>query len=661
MLYHFDSLTPYVLAKLCQQAYAKTPDASFEDWLLLSISGLNDYGYHGVAYRHKTKPWVVITHRGTNSSLLSNLLSDASLAVGSLPDAQSVAKQFSEHVRASVPPECDVIETGHSLGGYHAEVNVGFLGGYAVTFESPGSQEQMQALELSPNPDNFMSFLSGPNVVNTAKSHIGRLYRIYTYHIDEEGHRLDDMANLVKSLLSTATVGSASTLALEAVKAFCNRQLLSHQLTGLINAMHPHVGYPWLMRQMTGWPSLQGFLSAQVSPSHYSLSARAKETLRIYKQVVAQNRYYEKALMSIPGYQPALWVLPPHLTDPDKTWMAKAYLLDALIRFDAFHLDATLRENFIASLGLNAEEIAHIVAPMTEVESSSSQHDTPVHEPHGSSSSSSVYTSTKSSSKQLEPHVTVTQSLVNADTWVEKNKWLVSLVKSPGDREHAFLLLEGIDDGMPVHIRTDFFLDLDARAEVRSKLPSPLGNIIDSLRDFSANMIGRGFVRSDNISPGKYEELLGGCVHQSWPLNLEHAKVFMTLIAEAAQQDYTYVLTGNHPTSSVSSSISAEPHNCISWCQEILRKLQATFPEEELSFEVGSRWLPVKRPSTVVQTVIATTNKPTSVNFPVGRGGAHFHASTSVPPLSVTPSGSSATSQRSSASSEADRLETLGY
>ena len=71
--------------------------------------------------------------------------------------------------------------TGHSLGAAEAEYAAYKSRSRAVTFESPGSLEIIQTLErnplLDPRSVDAVTYLSRPNLINTAKSHVGTVLR----------------------------------------------------------------------------------------------------------------------------------------------------------------------------------------------------------------------------------------------------------------------------------------------------------------------------------------------------------------------------------------------------------------------------------------------------------------------------------------------------
>ena len=84
--------------------------------------------------------------------------------------------------------------TGHSLGAWLAELSLYFCHMdfkyprvKAITFDSPGSKDQMDA--LAPNVHNtntkikttqfdIVTYLSAPNMVNVCNQHVGVMYRL---------------------------------------------------------------------------------------------------------------------------------------------------------------------------------------------------------------------------------------------------------------------------------------------------------------------------------------------------------------------------------------------------------------------------------------------------------------------------------------------------
>lgn len=593
ILFSAEVVTPYELAQLCQQAYAKLPKAKVSQWTFLSSSAPNANGYYGVAYLCLEKNYVVIAHRGTDPSLFSNLLSDASLAISKLPAAQEHARNFSEQVRSCVSEGTLVIETGHSLGGFHAEMNVAFLAsGYAMSFESPGTAEMCEALQLRVNPDRLISLFSIPNVINTAKAHIGAMYEIGTYRLDRNGLlRLDYgsyLQPLTEALIKSVTpVDSAVKSSMAMMKTtslnVAKRQAQHHSLDSLMKSIHPVIGYPWLMRKMFSWPSLDAFLNAQ------SLSSG------MISMASFQSRSLSEGGIEIVGYSADQFISAPNL-GAQVDAVARSYRISALTRFDAFYQDAVLRQQFIRTMRLTEAEVAMVPVPKERPLPSSSFFTAP------SAASRRITPTVSVSMPKVEDHtvpptkerVILANSMLSERFLIEEKKWLISLVKSSG--EHAFLLLEGIKDGELLQLRTDFFLDMDGRADVVSKLPIGFSSALNLLWGSSEHLVGRGFVRSKALAPKEYERLLEGCEHQSWSISAEQAENFLVRMVQEIKKPYIYAISGDHPASSVSAGSGSQAHNCISWCQTLLL--------EELNIRVGSRWSLIKRPSSIVRQTI---------------------------------------------------------
>lgn len=617
ILFHSQIVSVYELAQFCQQAYAKVPQATIGCWQFFSQSSPSSQGYYGVAYFNPEKKCVVIAHRGTDPTLLSNLLSDASLSFSKLPTAQKDAENFSKEVRfslLSVEPDCLVIETGHSLGGFHAEMNIVLLAsGYAMSFESPGIEEMCKTLQLHPEPDHFVSFFSVPNVVNTAKSHLGDLYHIFPHGIDKnEVLQLTDakyLRSLAEAVIKSTTLADSavnvglSVLRMRVEKVIGN-QVFDHSLDELIRAIHPGLGYPWLMRKVQQWPSSSEFLKTQaVSGSVVTMSSFS------YSE-------HKDVTEDFPGYIAGDFV--PPLLEGAEPARAKAYRIGALKRFDTFYKKPELRQAFIASMDLSEEEVAEVPLPSSSSISSSPSSFLP-------SSSSTQTTKEKAlpAAKKAQPiepslpfcssqrreKVILANSLVSDGFSLSEQTWVISLVKSPGEQEHAFLLLEGIKEGEPVHLRTDFFLNLDAREEittklkeVTTKLPTFMGTTMDILWSVSGSLVGKGFVRTKELSLHEYKELLAECRRQSWDITPKQAEEFLARIKKEVEKPHVYFRGGNHPVSSVSDSSGAEPHNCVTWCQNILY--------EEFNFKKTDEWLPVKWPSRIVLKVMEENAEP---------------------------------------------------
>lgn len=200
--------------------------APAQQWKVIDFPyGLHESGYVGCVFFNLARKQIVVAHAGTLPERFPTLRADAIGVVGADADpllidsilkvhgdAESFAKKIERGYRLSF--------TGHSLGGFLAEMSVyachrGYGVDYshasAVTFDSPGSLEVMQAWESHINKHkidlqalNVVSFLSSPNLVNTLHSHPGTVYRLihdYPAHLNFgsyllESHSLDKLVAL---------------------------------------------------------------------------------------------------------------------------------------------------------------------------------------------------------------------------------------------------------------------------------------------------------------------------------------------------------------------------------------------------------------------------------------------------------------------------------
>ena len=202
--YEYASMSDYAYLDLEKEAEKKQSLRSKldEDWEIIeNPEGKLESGYVGAIFIHHTRKQIVIAHAGTLPSRVKTLLADTRGVVnkGADPLVLGALMQSQGKEQASLK---ELVEkegyhlsfTGHSLGGFLAEMSVyachrGFGLHYpeasAVVFDSPGSLEVIQVWE-SHNPLhqigvkklNIISFLSSPNLVNTAHSHPGTIYRL---------------------------------------------------------------------------------------------------------------------------------------------------------------------------------------------------------------------------------------------------------------------------------------------------------------------------------------------------------------------------------------------------------------------------------------------------------------------------------------------------
>ena len=163
-------------------------------WRVLEVYP-GDGGYFGVLYVNDVKRQLVLAHRGTNSirALIEDLVGVYKGQWDSLQKlaAYEVTRKSIEFRNAHYS-DYHLSFTGHSLGGYLAELGVFFCHrsldypeANAVSFESPGIGTIAERLQSQHNPIqlqklDIVGYVTYPDLINTCDRHIGTLYQIST-------------------------------------------------------------------------------------------------------------------------------------------------------------------------------------------------------------------------------------------------------------------------------------------------------------------------------------------------------------------------------------------------------------------------------------------------------------------------------------------------
>jgi hypothetical protein len=231
--------TPHVLVQFASMAYrdCKHGDPELPDgWQLLTTAshlGISN-GYFGAAFWHPEHQQVVIAHRGTANA--GGVLTDVKgvLCNKSVPQMSSAITFANKVVTVLQEIEqekkvCfEVFFTGHSSGGWLAQITaftteyLEVKGGtfvkrpktqqekpttnstvqdshdvthsyhpHTVVFDSPGCKDMLSQMadkldvrykgrSIDLQQLDITSYLSAPNRINTCKSHVGTVYRIFT-------------------------------------------------------------------------------------------------------------------------------------------------------------------------------------------------------------------------------------------------------------------------------------------------------------------------------------------------------------------------------------------------------------------------------------------------------------------------------------------------
>ena len=110
----------------------------------------------------------IIASRGTANK--ADLLTDLKLITGKTPDEFKEAEQFYLKIKNQFPNK-KIILTGHSLGGYYAEMLHLKYGEKCITFDSPGSRKfrkiNKPELKECNLEDSLVLYKSPSNIINS--------------------------------------------------------------------------------------------------------------------------------------------------------------------------------------------------------------------------------------------------------------------------------------------------------------------------------------------------------------------------------------------------------------------------------------------------------------------------------------------------------------
>jgi len=187
--------THYEYAVMAEAAYSTTTAAVPKGWSLWCTSTdetdddghFSRDGFLAKAFINHSKKAVVIAAKGTHSA--EDIITDILFGFNNFDRQFICALKFAERILEKMAADeklrgYELSFTGHSLGAAEAEYLAYKLKKKAVTFESPGSVEIIARLEgLSPtaidtSKTDVICYLTRPNFINTAKTHLGQLVRI---------------------------------------------------------------------------------------------------------------------------------------------------------------------------------------------------------------------------------------------------------------------------------------------------------------------------------------------------------------------------------------------------------------------------------------------------------------------------------------------------
>lgn len=266
------------------------------DWTLLQTAkdekiNLAKDGYFGAAYYHKKREIIIVAHRGTDTEytddLIEDLISDASIAICELPIQWKHAKQFYNKIKTEADnKKATVFITGHSLGAYLGALTAWEFKVKGVIFDPPGSLESIQmhlAKQLfDPIAVPVITYLSYPDVVNTAGHHVGDVKHIPILLSVPDTNFLN-MKEIIEKLIQKTGKGNGrienfliiylitmgydsiektlkSNTGLDIFKIITEAyQLIQihlgrHSMKAILDAFNSHTGMPIQVHRVIKWP-----------------------------------------------------------------------------------------------------------------------------------------------------------------------------------------------------------------------------------------------------------------------------------------------------------------------------------------------------------------------------------------------------------------------
>lgn len=176
------------------------------------------WGFFAKAYKNDISDNIVVAFQGTDD-LYDLFSADLDLALGKVPTHYSPAKEFVDYVIDYYQLNLSVISfTGHSLGGFLAQLMSATYNRPAVIFDSPGAEkvitdyygDNSYSVEYSVSEvsDKVKCFNSAPNLINIASgAHFEDVIRIFpefdpgsiTYTLQQH-----DMSNILLQFKATS-------------------------------------------------------------------------------------------------------------------------------------------------------------------------------------------------------------------------------------------------------------------------------------------------------------------------------------------------------------------------------------------------------------------------------------------------------------------------
>lgn len=167
------SLTPLDWFKFADNAYVDPVTSVPEGWVVVSgipkeLSNPGN-GYQAVVFENLETGEIIVSHRGSEFDEFTKdwITTDGALLTGALNNQFTNARKLTQYVRAMFP-NAPIGQTGHSLGGWLAQM-VGMANGQkAVSIDAPGALDQIRLMDYILAKDGFSGSCKNASEVITA-------------------------------------------------------------------------------------------------------------------------------------------------------------------------------------------------------------------------------------------------------------------------------------------------------------------------------------------------------------------------------------------------------------------------------------------------------------------------------------------------------------
>lgn len=184
--------TPKEYFQLSDNAYSDPTQDLPSGWEVITEYDNPETGYQATAFINPSTNEIVIAHRGSQDAMdwegNREMVRDVNMsrnedvpeswgggdAMDTTHNQTDEAIDFTKSIMEGYP-SADISTTGHSLGGHLAEVTGAVTGVNAVSFDSPGSKDQIEQLTNTTEGHNITAYVSNDNMVNEGDRILGRV------------------------------------------------------------------------------------------------------------------------------------------------------------------------------------------------------------------------------------------------------------------------------------------------------------------------------------------------------------------------------------------------------------------------------------------------------------------------------------------------------